>query len=310
VFRSLFGFIALPAAIYGLALLPLMESPRWLIAVGQPNAARRSLRRLFGSAADRELAEITAERAGPDSDHGDTGDRRARLWVSAHRPVLLVGLVVVFLSVFSGESMVLFYAPTVLEQIGFTNTAVSFAATLGIGVVGLIATLIALAVIDRTGRKPMMVAGLFMAAASLLAMAALTTAPQASPVMRWGQVACLAVFIAAFWLTLGPASGIVTSEIYPQSIRGRATSLGSTMHGVFAIIFTLTFPLLLDGLGLAIPLLGYAVISIVGALYLMRTLPETKGKSLEEITAFWKQRAMARHPAEVSARRVEFDEPV
>jgi MFS family permease len=215
----------------------------------------------------------------------------------AHRPVVLVGLVVVFLSVFSGESMVLFYAPTVLEQIGFTNTAVSFAATLGLGVVGLIATLIALAVIDRAGRKPMIVAGLFMAAASLVAMAALTIAPQASAVVRWGQVACLAVFIAAFWLTLGPASGIVTSEIYPQSIRGRATSLGSTMHGVFAIIFTLTFPLLLDGLGLAIPLLGYAVISVVGALYLIRTLPETKGKSLEEITAFWNKRAMARHPA-------------
>jgi sugar porter (SP) family MFS transporter len=308
--RFMFGFIALPAAIYGLALLPLMESPRWLIAVGQPNAARRSLRRLFGSEADRELAEITAERAGPDSDHGDTGGGRARLWVQAHRPVVLVGLVVVFLSVFSGESMVLFYAPTVLEQIGFTNTAVSFAATLGLGVVGLIATLIALAVIDRTGRKPMMVAGLFMVAASLLAMAALAMAPQASAVVRWGQVACLAAFIAAFWLTLGPACGIVTSEIYPQSIRGRATSLSSTMHGLFAIVFTLTFPLLLHGLGLSITLLGYAVISIVGALYLMRTLPETKGRSLEEITEFWNDRAMARHPAKASARRVEFDEPV
>ena len=82
------------------------------------------------------------------------------------------------------------------------------------------------------------------------------------------------------------------------------------MHGVFAIVFTLTFPLLLHGLGLSITLLGYAVISIGGALYLMRTLPETKGKSLEEITEFWNHRAMARRPANVSARQVEFDEPV
>jgi sugar porter (SP) family MFS transporter len=308
--RLMFGFIALPAGVYGLALLPLMESPRWLIAVGQLNAARRSLRRLFGSEADRELAEITAERARPGSDHGDAGGGRARLWVPAHRPVISVGLVVVFLSVFSGESLVLFYAPTILEQIGFANTTVSFAVTLGLGVAGLIATLIALAVIDQTGRRPMMVAGLFMLAASLLAMAALTIAPQASAMARWGQVACLAVFIAAFWLTLGPACGIVISEIYPQSIRGRATSLSSTMHGVFAIVFTLTFPLLLEGLGLSITLLGYAVISIVGALYLMRTLPETKGKSLEEITEFWNKRAMARRPAKASTRRVEFDEPV
>jgi MFS family permease len=272
--RFMFGFIALPAAIYGLALLPLMESPRWLIAVGQPNAARRSLRRLFGTEADRELAEITAERAGADSDRGDTGS--GRLWGPAHRPVVLVGLVLVFLAVFSGESMVLFYAPTVLEQIGFTDTAVTFAATLGLGVVGLIATLIALAVVDRTGRKPMMVTGLIVLGASLLAMAALTTAPQAIAVVRWGQVACLAVFVATFGLTLGPTSGIVISEIYPQSIRGRASSLSSTMHGMFAMLFTLTFPLLLHGLGLAITLLGYAVIGIVGASYLMRALPETR----------------------------------
>ena len=307
--RAMFGFIALPAAIYGLALLPLMESPRWLIAVGQPNAARRSLRRLFGTQADREFAEITAERARPDSDHGATGDARARLWLPAHRPAVLVGLVLVFVAVFSGESMVLFYAPTILEQIGFTNTAVSFAATLGLGVFGLIATLIALAVIDQTGRKRMVVTGLFVLAASLLAMAALTNAPQAIAVV-WGQVACLAVFVAAFGLTVGPAAGIVLSEIFPQSIRGRATSLTSTMNGVFAITFTLTFPILLDGLGLAITLLCYVVIGIVGALYLIRALPETKAKSLEEITEFWNQRAMARYPAKVSARGVEFDESV
>jgi sugar porter (SP) family MFS transporter len=298
--RLMFGLIALPAAIYGLALLPLMESPRWLIAVGQPNAALRSLRRLYDNEADREFAEITAERAGSASDHGDTGRRRARLWESVHRPPVLAGLAVVFVTVFSGESMVLFYAPTILEQIGFTDTAVSFAATLGLGVVSLIAILVALAVIDRTGRKPLMVTGLFVLAASLLAMAALTLAPPANAAVRWGQVACLAVFVAAFWLTVGPTSGIVLSEIFPGSIRGRATSLSSTMHGMFAFVFTLSFPLLLDGLGLAVTLVGYAVIGILGALFLARALPETKAKSLEEITEFWNQRAGARHPTEGS----------
>jgi SP family arabinose:H+ symporter-like MFS transporter len=119
--------------------------------------------------------------------------------------------------------------------------------------------------------------------------------------VREGQVACLAVFVAIFGLTLGPTSGIVISEIYPQSIRGRATSLSSTMHGVFAIVFTLTFPVLLHGLGLTVTLLGYAVTDIAGAFYLMRALPETKAKSLEEITEFWNHRAMARHPDKASA---------
>ena len=298
--RLMFGFIAVPAVIYGLALLPLMESPRWLIAVGQPNAALRSLRRLFSSEADRELAEITAERAGPDSDHGDTGGGRARLWAPSYRPVVVVGLMLVFVGVFSGESMVAFYAPTILEQIGFTNTAVAFATTLGLAVISFIATLIALAVIDQHGRKSLMVAGLFVLAASLLAMAVLTVAPQEFAVVRWGQVACLAVFVAAFWLSVGPVSGILINEIYPQAIRGRAISLTSVLHGVFAIVFTLTFPLLLHGPGLTFTLLVYAVIGIVGALYLIRALPETKAKSLEEITEYWNHRATARRLDKVS----------
>lgn len=295
--RFMFGFIALPAAIYGLALLPLVESPRWLITVGQPNAARRSLRRLFGADADLEWTEINAERANRKSDRDRAGVGRERLWGPANRPVVSVGLAVVFLSVFTGESMVLFYAPTILENIGFTDSAVAFAATLGLGVVGFIATLIAFSVVDRKGRKPLIVTGLFVAATALIVMAALTALPQGMAVVRWGQVACLAVFVATFWLTLGPTSGIVASEIYPQSIRGRATSLGSTMHGVFAVVFALTFPLLLHGLGLAITLVGYAAIGIVGALYLARALPETKAKSLEEITEFWTSRSAPRSAA-------------
>jgi MFS family permease len=294
----MFGFVALPATIYALTLLPLMESPRWLIAVGQPNAAGRSLRRLFGADAERELAQITAERAVAASHHDGTADQVQRLWLPAHRPAVSVGLVLSFLTVFAGEDMVLFYAPTVLERIGFTNTAVSFAATLGLGVISLIATLIALTVIDQAGRKRMLIVGLFVLATSLGAMAVLTLMPQ-SVATRWGQVACLAVFVAAFGLTLGPICGIVISEIYPQSIRGRATSLASSMQSVFAIVFTLTFPVLLHALGLAVTLVGYAAVGVLGAFYLMRALPETKGKSLEEIAEFWNRHAKARRPAEV-----------
>lgn len=290
--RIMFGFIAAPAAIYGLALLPLMESPRWLIAVGQPNAARRSLRRLFGSEADHELALITTAPTEPG--HGDAAARRTRLWTPTHRPVIVVGLVLVFVGVFSGESMVVFYAPTILEQIGFTNTAVALAATLGLAVVSFIATLIASAVIDERGRKPMMVTGLFVLAASLLTMAVLTVAPQEFAVVRWGQVACLAIFVAAFWLSVGPVSGILINEIFPQAIRGRAISLTSVTHGLFATVFTLTFPIMLQTLGLTITLITYAVIGIVGALYLTRALPETKAKTLEEITEYWNRQTVAR----------------
>jgi MFS family permease len=258
--------------------------------------------RLFGADADRELAAITAEP--PDSaEHAGTQGGWARLRHPAYRPAVCVGLALMFLIVFSGWDMVLFYAPTILREIGFTDTTVSFAATLGIGAVFLVMTLVALAIIDRVGRKPMVVIGLFVMAACLLVMTALTMTPNAlSGLARWGQVASLAVFAGTFALTLGLIGEVVVAELYPQAIRGPASSLSHGMRSVFAIVFTLTFPFLLDALGLAITLLGYAVISIVGALYLMRALPETKGRSLEEIGEYWDRRATTtRSAAEVPA---------
>ncbi|MGV0714436.1 sugar porter family MFS transporter [Mycolicibacterium sp. XJ662] len=289
--RTMFGFLAVPSAIYGVALLTLPESPRWLAAVGQRHAARRSLLRLFGDNAEAELAAITAETRGTELDHAEGMETaaRARLWHPTYRPAILVGLVVMFLIVFSGWDMVLFYAPTILREIGFADTTVSFAATLGLGVVFLVMTVISLTVIDRVGRKPMVVVGLFVMAACLLTMAGLTTV-ETSSLSQWGQVASLAVFVGAFALTLGVVGEIVISELYPQAIRGPAASLSHGMRSVFAIVFTLTFPLLLDFPGLTVTLVAYAAISVVGALYLMRALPETKGRSLEEIGAYWEGR--------------------
>ncbi|BBY81023.1 sugar porter family MFS transporter [Mycolicibacterium pulveris] len=295
--RTMFGFLAVPSAIYGVALLTLPESPRWLAAAGQLSAARRSLVRLYGPAADAELAAITDLKRVRDAESKSAPGGRVRLWQPTYRPAILVGLAVMFLIVFSGWDMVLFYAPTILKEIGLNDTTVSFAATLGLGVVFLVMTVISLTIIDRVGRKPMVVVGLFVMAACLLVMAGLTTFT--SGVAQWGQVASLAVFVGAFALTLGVVGEIVISELYPQAIRGPAASLSHGMRSVFAIVFTLTFPLLLDFPGLTVTLVAYAAISIVGALYLMRALPETKGRSLEEIGAYWESRRSAVTPVEV-----------
>jgi len=294
--RYMFGFIALPSTFYAVGLLPLPESPRWLAAVGQLSAARRSLVRLLGvGAAERELAEITAESHKPTSeaDRGWGG-----LWTPAYRPAVSLGLVLMFLSVFAGSDMVLFYAPMILKEIGFSDNTVSFAATLGLGVVFLVMTVLSLDYIDALGRRNMLIGGLSVMTACLLAMTALTLAPETgSALVRWGQVASLAVFIGAFALTLGHLGDIVVSELYPREISGPATSLTHGMEGIFAIAFSATFPILLSLMGLTLTFLSCAVISAAGALYLWRTLPETKGRSLEEISDYWHRRAARRGSA-------------
>ena len=308
--RVMFGLFALPAAVYGLALLPLPESPRWLASTGQLGAARRSLLQLVGvtrdreAEADRQLALITATEPGSIPDHeGESipdhvGERRgwAQLWQPTHRPALLVGLAIEFLFVFSGEVVLGFYAPTILTDMGFGGQAVAFAVPLGIGAVGLTLTLITANRIDRTGRKPLMVSGLFAMAVFLVGFAVLSISGNTDVWVRWGQIGCLVGLSAAFSVSVGMVGGIITSEIYPQSIRGPAASLLGGVGGAIALSSTLTFPLLLEYLGLPLILLSYAVIDIVGAIYLLRALPETKGKSLEELANYWRRRVATSEP--------------
>jgi sugar porter (SP) family MFS transporter len=294
--RVMFGLFALPAAVYGLALLPLPESPRWLAATGQLGAARRSLLQLVEvthdrqAEADRQLALITA--AEPDSKSHHDGQRRgwAQLWQRIHRPALRVGLAIEFLFILSGEALLGFYAPTILTDMGFGDRTFVFAVSLGLVAVGLTMNLITAVIIDRTGRKPLMVSGLLVMAACLVSFVMLSGADHTDGWVRWGQIGCLVVLGAAFPLSVGMVGGIVNSEIYPQSIRGPAASLLGGAGGVVALSSTLTFPLLLDQLGLPVILLTYAVIDIAGAIYLLRALPETKGKNLEEIAHYWSRR--------------------
>src|SRR5262249_55935761 len=135
--RYMFAFLAIPSTIYGLALLPLPESPRWLAATGRRSAARRVFLRLQ----ERGLNLLLGE---PITDSEETGAKTwAKLASPLYRAALALGLVVMALNVFCGWDMVIFYAPTVLKEAGFEDTTVSFVTTLGFGIVFLLMTVIA-----------------------------------------------------------------------------------------------------------------------------------------------------------------------
>jgi sugar porter (SP) family MFS transporter len=289
--RYMFAFIAVPSTIYGLVLLPLPESPRWLAANGRMRAARRVLARLDEPDIDGLVASLASRDQGTEAHDGWAG-----MLTKPHRPALMLGLVLMFLIVFCGWDMILFYAPTVLMEIGFEDTAVSFIATLGLSIVFLVMTLVSLSVIDKAGRKPMVVSGLFIMAACLGLMTIFTWMSGTSgDAMRWALVGVLAVFVGVFALTLGQVGEIVVAEIYPQAIRGPATSFSHGMRSLFALAFTLTFPAMLSMLGLHFTFLTYAIIDVIGALYLLRFLPETKDRSLEDIARYWYGRVPDKH---------------
>ena len=281
--RYMFAFIAVPSTIYGLALLPLPESPRWLAATGRRSAARRVFLRLN----ERDVNELAGQK------ETNTEEAETKAWAKLasplYRSAVSLGFVLMFLNVFSGWDMVLFYAPTVLKASGFEDTTVSFVTTLGFGIVFLVMTVLSLWIVDKIGRRPMAVSGLIVMAGCLGLMAAMTAVPNSTnPAMRWGLVGCLALFVATFALTVSTVSNVIISEIYPQDIRGAASSLCNTMRSCFRFVFSLIFPSVLTFLGLNLALLLFATFCAGGALYLWRQLPETREKSLEQIGDYWR----------------------
>jgi sugar porter (SP) family MFS transporter len=288
--RYMFAFIAVPSTIYGLALLPLPESPRWLAATGRRSAARRVFLRLY----ERDVSLLSGETT---TDREETGAKSwANLRSPLYRSALALGLVLMFLNVFSGWDMVLFYAPTVLKETGFENTTVSFVTTLGFGIVFLLMTVISLWIVDKVGRRPMTVWGLAVMTGCLGLMAAMSVAPDStSPAIRWGLVGCLAVFVGTFALTLSTVSEVIISEIYPQPVRGSASSLCHTMRSIVRFVFSLIFPSVLAFLGLGLTFLLFTTFCAAGVFYFWRRLPETKGKSLEEIGDYWRSESDVQH---------------
>jgi sugar porter (SP) family MFS transporter len=284
--RYMFAFIAVPSTIYGLALLPLPESPRWLAATGRPSAARRVFLRLN----ERDVNQLVG--AMHPNGNAPATNSWTQLTAPIYRSALTLGLVLMFLHVFSGWDMVLFYAPTVLKETGFEDITVSFVTTLGLGVVFLLLTVISLLIVDKAGRKPMAVSGLSVMAGCLGLMAAVTVTPNTmNAATQWALVGCLAVFVGAFALTLSTVSDVIVSEIYPQAIRGPASTLCNTTRSLFSLIFSFCFPLVLALLGLSLTFLIFATISAAGAFYLRRELPETRGQSLEQIADYWRFRS-------------------
>ena len=135
----------------------------------------------------------------------------------------------------------------------------------------------------------MAVVGLSVMVICLGLMAAMSAAPDStSPAIRWGLVGCLAVFVGTFALTLNTVIEVIISEIYPQPIRGSASSLCHTMRSIFRFVFSLSFPSVLAFLGLSLTFLLFAFFCAAGLFYFWRRLPETKGKSLEEIRDYWR----------------------
>jgi len=279
MWRIMFGLGIVPGLLFlaGLALLP--ESPRWLVRQQRTQEARASLARLRSPAADvdGEVAEmvrsVTAELNKP------AGYRT--LLEPAVRPALIVGVGLFFLQQLSGINAVIYYAPDIFSHAGFDSSRTQLLATIGVGVVNVATTVLAMFLIDRLGRRPLLIVGFLGAAVTMLVIALGVVFPKVVP--SWLIIAMLLLYIASFALAIGPLPHLLMSEIFPLRVRGPGMSMASLSNWGFNFVVVFTFPLMLAGPGLAFTFTLFALICLGGLVFTLTRVPETTGHSLEAI---------------------------
>jgi MFS family permease len=189
---------------------------------------------------------------------------------------------------FVGINTIIYYAPTTLTNVGFGKTSAIYA-NLVIGVVNVAMTVIAIKIIDRVGRKPMLYAGVFGMTASLLvlgiSLSALPTPHHPSDPAAIITLVCLGTFIASFAATWGPVVWVMIPEVLPLSVRGTAMGVAVFANWAANFLVSQTFPMLLSKFGPGPVFLGYAGMGVLAFLFVKALVTETKGRSLEEIEA-------------------------
>jgi sugar porter (SP) family MFS transporter len=277
--RWMLGIETLPAIAYLFALSLVPESPRWLAMRGRDAEATKVLARVAGAGAVDVLREVK------DSIAAEAKLGRASWRALLHpslRLVMTIGIVVGILQQVSGINAVFFYAPMIFERSGIGANAAFMQAAL-VGLVNLVFTVAAMAVIDRFGRRPLLIFGLSGIAACMLLLAwAFGAGDGANP--RLILVAIMG-FVASFAVSLGPVMWVLFSELFPNRVRGVAISFVGLVNSATAFLVTLVFPWQLQSLGSATTFLLYGLFALAGLAFVLRVLPETKGRSLEELEA-------------------------
>lgn len=287
--RWMIALAVIPSVLLFLGMLFMPETPRWLATKDRDEEAREVLRRTRDEAAvEAEMSDIKRVES---QEEGGLGELLAS-WV---RPALLVGMGLAIFQQIIGINTIIYYAPTTLTNVGFGNSA-AILANAGIGVINVTMTLVAIRFIDRVGRKPLLLLGAAGMALSL-AILGLTSLllPEPSGVSLVGIItlACLALFIAAFAVSWGPIVWVMLGEIFPLKVRGSAMAVATVLLWAANFVVSLSFPVLLEALGIGWLFLGYSLIGLAALFFVRTFVTETKGRSLEKIESDLRERAGA-----------------
>jgi sugar porter (SP) family MFS transporter len=298
--RLMLGVSAVPAILLALVMIPMPDTPRWLMKVGRHKDASTALHKVRPEIdADGALAAIATQNEAD-------GDEASWREVFSHRlrKPLMVGIGLAVFQQITGINAIIYYSDKIFAAAGFATPADQAAATTwAIGAVNVLATLIAVAYVDRFGRRPLLLCGLVGMAVSLTTVGiaflslgdvdtnsaiAASTPSQAASTAGVITLVALVVFIVSFAFSLGPVTWTVIAEIFPSRVRGRAIAAATAVNWFSAFLVSEFFLTLLDAIGTSGTFWLFAAFSGIAFVWVWVKVPETKGRSLEQIESLWK----------------------
>jgi SP family arabinose:H+ symporter-like MFS transporter len=276
--RWMFGCGLIPGIIFVVLLFLVPESPRWLHKKGLENKSFSILEKINGTEqAKKELEDMKA------SIQKESSGSLSLLFKSGYRTALLIGVVLAILQQVTGINAIMYYAPEIFKKVG-VGTNASFTETIIVGLVNFVFTIVSLWLIDKAGRKTLLILGAAIMTVSLAVVGFEFngTHPNGTLVLIF-----ILLFVAAFAVSFGPIVWLVIAEIFPTNIRGRATAIASVALWLADYVVSQFFPVLLGKTGPSVTFFIFAILGVVAFIFSLTVVRETKGKTLEEIESDW-----------------------
>ncbi len=296
--RWMLGVAALPGAALAIGMLTVPRTPRWLMMHGHERDARQVLERLRAgdeeADVDREIADVE------EANRKERGARVRDLFRSPMSSVLLVGIVLAVAQQFVGVNTVIYYAPTILSDIGMTASA-ALASTVIVGVTNLVFTIIAVLLLDRVGRRKLLLTGTVGLLIALVVLGVYYSSHTLQTRYGWLALAGLVLFIASFAIGLGPVFWLMISEIFPVGARSSAMAVCTIANWGANFLVAQTFLTLSGAITRQGVFFVYATLAVLSIVFFAIRVPETRGRSLEEIQSDLLEDA--KQPAAVGSSR-------
>jgi sugar porter (SP) family MFS transporter len=237
----------------------------------------------------KELGEIAQSLA-----HSGEKGRLSDLLEPSLRPALVVGIGLAIFQQITGINTVIYYAPVIIQSAGISSASGAILATAGIGLVNVLMTIVSMRLVDRVGRKPLLLTGIAGMVVTLGFLALVFHSSSRTPALAWLAVISMMAYVASFAISLGPIFWLMISEIYPLKIRNSAQGVAATFNWASNMVVAVTFLTLVERLGPSWTFTLYGLSAVAAWIFSFYFVPETKGRTLEEIEESWRTKSVSR----------------